>query len=83
MTFIFVETFINLQKAFDTMNHDILLGKLGYYCILGLAKNTTKNTVILPNFLVWKFCGKTHFSHSFARIYAETEPFYKISTQRS
>ena len=34
-----------------------------------------------PNFLVWKFCGKTRFPHSFggfARDYAETEPFRKI-----
>ena len=26
---------------------------------------TTKNTVISPNFLVWKFCGKAQFPHSF------------------
>ena len=24
-----------------------------------------KNSVILPNFLVWKFCGKTQYLHSF------------------
>ena len=24
---------------------------------------TAKNTVISPNFLVWKFCGKAQFSH--------------------
>ena len=47
------------------------------------AVYTTKNTVILPNFVVWKFCGKAQFPHSFrqfARNYAETVPFYKIST---
>ena len=36
---------------------------------------TAENTVISPNFLVWKFCGKPQFPHSFgriARIYAET-----------
>ena len=36
---------------------------------------TAKNTVISPNFLVWKFCGKAQFPHSFgrfARNYAET-----------
>ena len=33
---------------------------------------TVQNTIISPNFLVWKFCGKAQF--------AETVPFYKIST---
>ena len=56
-------------------------------CIRGIfiveeAKTTTaKNTVIPPNFLVWKFCGKAQFPHSFgqiARNYAETLPFHKI-----
>ena len=27
-----------------------------------------KNTVISPNFLVWKFSGKAQFPHSFGRI---------------
>ena len=48
------------------------------------ALNTAKNTVISPNFLVWTFCGKTQFSHSFEWIsqnYEETVPFYKISTR--
>ena len=39
--------------------------------------NTAKNTVISPNFLVCKFCGKAQFLHSFGRIarnYAETVP---------
>ena len=26
---------------------------------------TAKNPVISPNFLVWKFCGKAQFPHSF------------------
>ena len=42
-----------------------------------------KNTVISPNFLAWKFCGKAQFLHSFeqfAQNYAETVPFHKIST---
>ena len=48
--------------------------------------NTAKITVISPDFLVWKFCGKTQFQHSFRRIsrivrnYAETVHFHKIST---
>ena len=29
--------------------------------------NTAKNTVISPNFLVWKFCGKAQFPHSYGR----------------
>ena len=33
---------------------------------------TAKISVISPNFLVWKFCGKGQF--------AETVPFRKIST---
>ena len=44
---------------------------------------TAKKTVILPEFLVWKFCGKAQFPHSFGRFvrnYAETVPFHKIST---
>ena len=47
------------------------------------AHNTAKNTVISPDSLVWKFCGKGQFPHSFWRIarnYAETVPFRKIST---
>ena len=42
---------------------------------------TVKNAVISPNFLVWKFCRKAQFPHSFRRIswnYAETVPFHKI-----
>ena len=44
---------------------------------------TVKNTVISPNFLVWKFCSKARFLHGFGRLarnYAETLPFNKIST---
>ena len=45
---------------------------------------TAPNTVISPNFLVWKFSGKAQFPHSFgrfARNYAETVSFHKISTR--
>ena len=44
---------------------------------------TAKITVILPNFLGWKFCGKGQFPHSFGRItryYTETVPFHEIFT---
>ena len=50
-----------------------------------LPDNTAKNTVILSNFMVWKFYGKAQFLHSFGRItqnYAETVPFNKISTKK-
>ena len=30
--------------------------------------DTAKNTVISPNFLVWKYCGKVQSPHSFGRI---------------
>ena len=46
------------------------------------VRNTAKNTVISPNYLVWKFCGKAQFPHSLGRItrnHAETVPFHKIS----
>ena len=45
-----------------------------------------KNTVISPNFLVWKLCGKAQFPHSFGSIawnYAETVLFHKIFTPRN
>ena len=45
--------------------------------------NTAKITVISPNLLVWKFCGKEQFPYSFGRFawnYAENVSFRKIST---
>ena len=45
---------------------------------------TAKNTVISPNFLVWKFFGKAQFPHRVGRIvqnYAETVPFIKFPHQ--
>ena len=42
-----------------------------------------KNTAVSPNFLVWEFCGKAQFPHSFVwftRNYAKTAPFHKIAT---
>ena len=44
-------------------------------------RSTAKNAVISPDFLVWRFYGKTQFPHSFRRLarnYAETVPFRKI-----
>ena len=47
-------------------------------CISNSFLPTTKNAVISPDFLVWKFCGKAQLPHSLGRIarnYAETVPF--------
>ena len=44
---------------------------------------TAKKTVISPDFLVWKFCGKAQFPHSFERLarnFTETVSFRQIST---
>ena len=49
-----------------------------------LGHNTSQNTVIWHNFLVWKFCWKTQFPHNFWRIArncTETVPFHKIPHQ--
>ena len=45
--------------------------------------DTTLKIVILPNFLVWKFCENTQLPQSFRRIArdsAETARFNKIYT---
>ena len=44
--------------------------------------NTAQNTLIPLNFLMWRFCGKVQFLHSFGQIaqyYVETVFFPKIS----
>ena len=41
---------------------------------------TAKNTVISPDFLVWKFCVKAQFQLRFTRYFTETVSLHKIST---
>ena len=44
--------------------------------------DTVKNTIISPNFLVWKFCGKAQFPHSFGRMrklcFSTKFPYHEI-----
>ena len=49
-----------------------------------LTHNTAKNTIISPDFFVWKFFRKAQFPHSFGRFtrnYVENVPFCKILDQ--
>ena len=43
-----------------------------------IKTSSAENTVTSPNFLVWNFCGKAQFPHSFGQ-FAETVPFNNIS----
>ena len=50
-----------------------------------IAKNIEKNTIISPNFLVWKFCGKAQFPHSekhWEKIIIDTINWRKLSPAR-
>ena len=38
--------FVDLQKVFDTVEHDILLAKLEHYCIRGMGNNWFKSFLL-------------------------------------
>ena len=62
------------------------LNKQGRFITTFSKANTARNTIITPNFLVWRFCGMAQFLHNIrpiARNYAETVPFLKISTTKN
>ena len=42
--------------------------KLNWIKMLLVELDTAKNTVISPDFLVWKFCGKVQFPYCFGRF---------------
>ena len=42
--------------------------RVSYYVVIHKQRCTAQNTVISPNFMVWKFFGKAQFPHSFGRI---------------
>ena len=50
-----IAIFIDLKKAFDTVNHEILIKKLHHYGIRGLLLLCLKNYLIkIPQFLQFK-----------------------------
>ena len=55
-------TFLDLTKAFDTVNHEILLNKLNYYCIRGITNHFFKSYLNKPIPHVWAHNSSTlHF----------------------
>ena len=76
---------LSAQPENQLFSHRLSIGIYGYTkCALKLWKNkkeqiTAKNTIMSPNFLVWEFCGKAQFPHSFGQMtrnYVETMPFH-------
>ena len=44
---------------------------------------TAENTVISTNFLVWKFCGKAQFWHSFGKMVKRTQTIRRQQQRHS
>ena len=83
----FVRKFENTVLAFLTcMIHRVVFWKLKVLVksqpVKWIFINTVKNTIISPNFLVWKFCWKAEFPHSFRRL-SETIRKLCLSTKIS
>ena len=77
-------TFMILIFIFHQIYGFIILVIASKFTIFSYQETyTAKNTVILPDFLVRKFCGKVQFLHSLRRIsqnYAETVPLLCLCT---
>ena len=81
--YFFCKEFFFRMFIFQCIRYSIVLICFGWEIGHPLSTYTGKTTVISPNFLVWKFCGKAQFPRSFgrfARNFAETLSFRKIST---
>ena len=71
---------LSIQEDRVLMTHQITLFR---DALKANQSITVYNTLISPNFLVWKFSGNVQFQHSFRRIAqnsGKTVPFRKIST---
>jgi len=57
--------FYNIQKAFDCVNHNILLPKLEFYGITGITYKLLKNLILKVDIKVWSL---NNYSSSYAQI---------------